>query len=507
MLRLRQLAETLKPHTNTESRGDIGLIGLAVMGQNLILNAADHGYTVVAYNRTVAKVDHFIANEAKGKSIIGARSIQELVDNLKRPRRIILLVKAGDAVDAFINQLLPYLEKDDIIIDGGNSHFPDSNRRYEELKQKGIRFVGSGVSGGEEGARYGPSLMPGGAEEAWPHIKEIFQSIAAKSEGEPCCDWVGPAGAGHYVKMVHNGIEYGDMQLISEAYYIMKTVGGLTNKEIGDVFAQWNKGVLDSFLIEITRDILYYNDEDGTPLVEKILDQAGQKGTGKWTAMNALDLGIPLTLVGEAVFARCLSAVKSERVKASSILPGPEIPKDAIKDKKEFIDNLEQALYASKIISYAQGFMLIREAAKEYGWELNFPAIALMWRGGCIIRSVFLGEITKAFKESPDLENLLFHQFFTDAVVKAQSGWRKTVSLCAEYGIPAPAFTTALSFYDGYRTAYLPANLLQAQRDYFGAHTFKVLPEKANDHLKVGESIHINWTGKGGNVSATTYDA
>ncbi|CDR46004.1 CYFA0S21e00672g1_1 [Cyberlindnera fabianii] len=488
-------------------QGDIGLIGLAVMGQNLILNAADHGYTVVAYNRTVSKVDHFLENEAKGKSIIGAHSIQELVDNLKRPRRIILLVKAGAAVDAFIDQLLPYLEKDDIIIDGGNSHFPDSNRRYEELKAKGINFVGSGVSGGEEGARYGPSLMPGGAVEAWPHIKDIFQSISAKSDGEPCCDWVGPAGAGHYVKMVHNGIEYGDMQLISEAYYIMKTVGGLTNKEIGDVFAKWNKGVLDSFLVEITRDILYFNDDDGTPLVEKILDQAGQKGTGKWTAMNALDLGIPLTLVGEAVFARCLSAVKTERVKASKILPGPQVPKDAIKDKQQFIDDLEQALYASKIISYAQGFMLIAEAAREYKWELNFPAIALMWRGGCIIRSVFLGEITKAFKDQPKLENLLFHKFFADAVTKAQSGWRETVSLCVKYGIPAPAFTTALSFYDGYRTEYLPANLLQAQRDYFGAHTFKVLPEKANDKLKEGEYIHINWTGKGGNVSASTYDA
>lgn len=505
--RLSQLVSHIKPSTNTVPSGDIGLIGLAVMGQNLILNAADHGFTVVAYNRTVSKVDHFLENEAKGKSIIGAHSIQELVDNLKRPRRIILLVKAGAAVDAFIDQLLPYLEKDDIIIDGGNSHYPDSNRRYDELKAKGISFVGSGVSGGEEGARYGPSLMPGGDEAAWPHIKDIFQSIAAKSDGEPCCDWVGPAGSGHYVKMVHNGIEYGDMQLISEAYDIMKRVGGFTNKEIGDVFAQWNKGVLDSFLIEITRDIMYYNDDDGTPLLEKILDSAGQKGTGKWTAINALDLGMPVTLIGEAVFARCLSALKSERVYASKTLPGPQIPKDAIKDRKQFVDDLEQALYASKIISYAQGFMLIREAAKEYGWKLNNPAIALMWRGGCIIRSVFLAEITAAYRENPDLENLLFNKFFSDAITKAQSGWRETISLTTKYGIPTPAFSTALAFYDGYRSAKLPANLLQAQRDYFGAHTFKVLPEFANDKLPKDAAIHINWTGRGGDVSASTYEA
>ncbi|CUS22464.1 LAQU0S05e05952g1_1 [Lachancea quebecensis] len=485
----------------------MGLIGLAVMGQNLILNAADHGYTVVAYNRTVSKVDHFIENEAKGKPIIGAHSIQELVDNLKRPRRIVLLVKAGAAVDAFIEQLLPYLEKGDIIIDGGNSHYPDSNRRYEELKGKGIYFVGSGVSGGEEGARYGPSLMPGGAEEAWPHIKEIFQAISAKSDGEPCCDWVGPAGAGHYVKMVHNGIEYGDMQLITEAYDIMKRVGGFSDKEIGDVFAKWNTGVLDSFLIEITRDILRYDDKDGTPLVEKIMDSAGQKGTGKWTAINALDLGMPVTLIGEAVFARCLSSLKSERVRAASILPGPEVAKDAVKDKQQFVDDLEQALYASKIISYAQGFMLIREAGKTYNWKLNNPAIALMWRGGCIIRSVFLAEITKAYRENPELENLLFNKFFTDAITKAQTGWRKTIALASTQGIPTPAFSTALSFYDGYRSERLPANLLQAQRDYFGAHTFRVLPECASKDLPEGQDIHINWTGRGGNISASTYQA
>lgn len=477
------------------------------MGQNLILNAADHGYTVVAYNRTVSKVDHFLENEAKGKSIIGAHSVKELIDNLKRPRRIILLVKAGAAVDAFIEQLLPYLDKGDIIIDGGNSHFPDSNRRYEELKGKGIYFVGSGVSGGEEGARYGPSLMPGGAEEAWPHIKEIFQAISAKSDGEPCCDWVGPAGAGHYVKMVHNGIEYGDMQLITEAYDIMKRVGGFTDKEIGEVFTKWNKGVLDSFLIEITRDILLYDDVDGTPLVEKILDSAGQKGTGKWTAINALDLGMPVTLIGEAVFARCLSSLKDERIRASKVLPGPTIAKDVVKDRQQFVDDLEQALYASKIISYAQGFMLIREAGKTYGWKLNNPAIALMWRGGCIIRSVFLAEITKAYRENPELENLLFNNFFTEAITKAQQGWRRTIGLAATWGIPTPAFSTALGFYDGYRSERLPANLLQAQRDYFGAHTFKVLPECADDHLPAGQDIHINWTGKGGNVSASTYQA
>lgn len=479
------------------------------MGQNLILNAADHGFTVVAYNRTVSKVDHFIANEAKGKSIIGVHSIPELIANLKKPRRIMLLVKAGFAVDAFIQQVLPHLDQGDIIIDGGNSHFPDTNRRYAELKDKGILFVGSGVSGGEEGARYGPSLMPGGHEDAWPYLKDIFQSISAKSDGEPCCDWVGPAGAGHYVKMVHNGIEYGDMQLICEAYDIMKRLGGFTDKEIGNVFATWNKGVLDSFLIEITRDILLYDDVDGTPLVEKIMDTAGQKGTGKWTAINALDLGMPVTLIGEAVFSRCLSAIKAERVKASGLLTGPEIPAGIVtaENKQQFVDDLEQALYASKIISYTQGFMLIREAAREYGWKLNNPAIALMWRGGCIIRSVFLAEITKAFRETPDLENLLFNQFFKSAIDKAQSGWRKTLALGIQYGIPTPAFSTALAFYDGYRSARLPANLLQAQRDYFGAHTFKVLPEAASDNLPLGEDIHINWTGRGGNISASTYIA
>ncbi|KAK4691281.1 hypothetical protein P7C71_g5682, partial [Lecanoromycetidae sp. Uapishka_2] len=486
--------------------GDFGLIGLAVMGQNLIMNVADHKFTVVAFNRTVAKVDRFMDHEAKGyENIVGAHSMEEFVLKLKKPRRIMLLVMAGKPVDDFINALLPFVEKGDIIIDGGNSHFPDTNRRARSLAEKGIRFVGTGVSGGEEGARYGPSLMPGGNEEAWPFIKDIFQSIAAKSDGEPCCDWVGDEGAGHYVKMVHNGIEYGDMQLICEAYDIMKRGLGLSSKEMSEVFTEWNKGVLDSFLIEITRDVLKFDDDDGKPLVEKILDSAGQKGTGKWTAINALDLGMPVTLIGEAVFARCLSSLKQERGRASQVLAGP---KPEFKgDKKEFLANLEQALYASKIISYAQGFMLIQNAAKEYKWKLNKPSIALMWRGGCIIRSVFLKDITSAYRKNPDLENLLFDDFFNKAIHHAQSGWRDIVSKSALWGIPTPAFSTALSWYDGYRTKDLPANLLQAQRDYFGAHTFKIKPEFASEKYPEGKDNHVNWTGRGGDVSASTYQA
>jgi len=437
------------------------------MGQNLILNMADKGFTVAAYNRTVSKVDHFIANEAKGKSIVGAHSIEELCSQLKTPRKIILLVKAGDAVDSFIAQLEPFLEKGDIIIDGGNSHFPDSNRRTIELEKKGLLFVGSGVSGGEEGARHGPSLMPGGSPAAWPHIKEIFQKTAAQSDGQPCCDWVGEQGAGHYVKMVHNGIEYGDMQLITEAYDILKRGFGMKEPEIAAVFEKWNTGVLDSYLIEITTEILKYNDEDGVPLVTKILDSASQKGTGKWTAINALDLGMPVTLIGEAVFARCLSSIKEERVRASKVLSGPAI-ENFTGDKQQFIDDLEQALYASKMISYAQGFMLMRQAAVEYGWNLNYAGIALMWRGGCIIRSVFLGDITSAYEKNPKLENLLFDDFFNQAIHKAQPGWRRIIAQTALWGIPTPAFSTALSFFDGYRTERLPASLLQAQRDYFG---------------------------------------
>lgn len=483
------------------------LTAVANRGQNLILNMADHGFTICAFNRTVSKVDRFLANEAKGKSIVGAHSTEEFVSKLKKPRRVMLLVQAGKAVDDWIETLIPLLERGDIIIDGGNSHFPDSNRRTQYLASKGFRFVGSGVSGGEEGARYGPSMMPGGQEDAWPYIKEIFQSIAAKSDGEPCCDWVGDEGAGHYVKMVHNGIEYGDMQLISEAYDIMKRGLGMSSKEIGDVLAKWNKGVLDSFLIEITRDIMYYNDDDGTALVEKILDKAGQKGTGKWTAINALDLGMPVTLIAEAVLSRCLSAIKDERVVASKKLEFVGRANKFEGNKEQFLEDLEQALYASKIISYAQGFMLMQEAAKEYGWKLNKPSIALMWRGGCIIRSVFLKDITAAYRKDNDLQNLLFDDFFNKAIHKAQPGWRDVVAKSALLGIPTPAFSTALSWFDGYRTKDLPANLLQAQRDYFGAHTFRIKPEDASEKYPVGQDIHVNWTGRGGNVSASTYQA
>jgi len=466
----------------------------------------DKGFTVVAYNRTTSKVDDFLANQAKGTKVQGAHSVQELVLKLKRPRKIILLVKAGPAVDSFIGQLEPYLEKGDIIIDGGNSHYPDSIRRTKELEIKGLLFVGSGVSGGEEGARYGPSLMPGGSPDAWPAIKEIFQATAAQVNGEPCCDWVGETGAGHYVKMVHNGIEYGDMQLIAEAYDILKRGLGLHEQEIADIFEKWNKGVLDSFLIEITANILKFNDDDDVPLVTKILDQAGQKGTGKWTAIAALDAGTAVTLIGEAVFARCLSAIKEERTRASKIIAGPQ--KEPFHgDKQQFIDDLEQALYASKIISYTQGFMLMRETAKELKWNLNYAGIARMWRGGCIIKSVFLGDITSAYGKNPQLESLLFDDFFNKAVHNAQPGWRRIIAQVVLWGIPSPAFSTALAFFDGYRSEIVPANLIQAQRDYFGAHTFRVLPGKENTQLKKGQDIHINWTGRGGNVSASTYSA
>lgn len=482
-----------------EQKGDIALIGLAVMGQNLILNMNDHKFTVVAFNRTVSKVEQFLANEAKGTNIIGATSLEDMVSKLKKPRRVMLLVKAGQAVDAFIEKLVPLLEKGDIIIDGGNSEYRDTNRRCKELAAKNLLYVGSGVSGGEDGARYGPSLMPGGAGEAWPFIKDIFQSISAKSNGEPCCDWVGPEGAGHFVKMVHNGIEYGDMQLICESYHLMKDILGLSQDEMAQVFDDWNKGDLDSFLIEITRDIMKFKDSDGKYLLEKIRDTAGQKGTGKWTAIASLEYGVPVTLIGEAVFSRCLSALQAERVHASSQLKGP----DALKfkgDKKQFIDNIRQALYASKIVSYAQGFMLMRETAKELGWKLNFGGIALMWRGGCIIRSRFLGNIKQAFEKNPDLSNLLLDDFFKAEIQKSQAAWRNVVSTAVLHGIPTPAFSTALAFFDGYRSARLPANLLQAQRDYFGAHTYELLD-------KPGEFIHTNWTGHGGNVSSSTYSA
>lgn len=482
------------------TQADIGLIGLAVMGQNLALNMNDKGYLVAVFNRTVSKVDDFLKGAAKGSQIIGTHSIKEFVQKLKRPRKIILMVKAGDAVDEFIDQLLPYLEKGDIIIDGGNSHFPDTNRRVRSLKEKGILFVGAGISGGEEGARFGPSIMPGGNHDAWPFVKEIFQSISAKVDGcAACCDWVGDEGAGHYVKMVHNGIEYGDMQLICEAYDLLHRGLNMSADELSKVFAEWNQGELDSFLIEITSNIFKHKAEDGAPLVDKILDVAGQKGTGKWTVINAAELGMPLTLIGEAVFARCLSALKEERVQASKQIKGPVVQPFA-GDRAAFVRDIQQALYASKIISYAQGFMLMRQAAKDYKWELNYGNVALMWRGGCIIRSRFLGKIKEAFDKNPDLESLILAPFFQDALEKAQSSWRKVVSYAAMTGIPTPCFSTALAFFDGYRTAKLPANLLQAQRDYFGAHTYERIDKPR------GTFFHTDWIGSGTNVSAGSYN-
>jgi len=479
---------------------DIGLIGLAVMGENLVLNMESKGYTVAVFNRTVEKVDKFVDDRGKGKNIIGTHSIEEFVKSIEKPRKIILLVKAGKAVDAFIEMLIPHLDKGDIIIDGGNTHFPDTNRRTEYVESKGLLYIGTGVSGGEEGALKGPSIMPGGSKAAWNHVKPIFQDIAAKvDDGSPCCDWVGENGAGHFVKMVHNGIEYGDMQLICEAYYIMKELLKMSADEMHAVFSDWNNSELDSYLIEITRDILAFKDEDGEPLVERILDTAGQKGTGKWTGIAALDHGVPLTLIGEAVFARCLSAQKEERVKASKILSGSMI--NFTGDKKAFIDKIKDALYASKVVSYAQGYVLMKVAAKEFGWNLNYGGIALMWRGGCIIRSIFLGKIKEAFDKNPDLENLLLDPYFKDIVISAQDGWREVVSTAALNGIPVPAFSTALAYYDGYRSERLPANLLQAQRDYFGAHTYERTDKPR------GEFFHTNWTGRGGDTSSSTYNA
>ena len=482
-----------------EPKGDIALIGLAVMGQNLILNMNDHGYTVVAYNRTVSKVDEFLQGAAKGRAtILGAHSIEEMAAMLKRPRRIMLMVKAGSAVDDFIELLLPHLEPGDLLIDGGNSHFPDTIRRTRYLEGKGFLYIGTGVSGGEEGARFGPSIMPGGSSKAWPLVKEIFQAIAAKTpDGSPCCDWVGENGAGHYVKMTHNGIEYGDMQLICEAYQLMKEGLGMSADEMHRVFAKWNKGELDSYLIEITRDILAYKDEDGAALVEKILDTAGQKGTGKWTSVSSLDLGIPVTLIAEAVYARCLSALKDERVTASKLLSGPGTV--LTKGKRKFVEDIRQALLASKIISYAQGYMLMREAAKENGWNLNYGGIALMWREGCIIRSVFLGKIKEAFDKNPGLSNLLLDDYFKSVIERCQPSWRRVVAKAVQLGVPVPSFSTALAFFDGYRSARLPANLLQAQRDYFGAHTYERIDRPR------GQFFHTNWTGRGGDVSSSTY--
>ena len=483
-----------------EPKADIAVIGLAVMGQNLILNMNDAGFTVVAFNRTVAKVDEFLNHEAKGTNVIGAHSFEEMAALLKRPRRVMLMVKAGKPVDEFIEHLLPHLEAGDIIIDGGNSLFEDTARRTKYVESKGLLYIGTGVSGGEEGARRGPSIMPGGSPAAWPHVKEIFQRISAKvDDGSPCCDWVGENGAGHYVKMVHNGIEYGDMQLICEAYNLMKTGLGLNADEMHAIFAEWQQGELNSYLVEITRDILAYKDADGLPLVDKILDTAGQKGTGKWTVISSQDLGIPITLIAEAVYARCISALKDERVAAAKKLKGP---RPAIRnERKAFIEDIRRALYASKICSYAQGYMLMRAAAKEYGWNLNYGGIALMWRGGCIIRSVFLGKIKEAFDKNAALTNLLLDPFFKQAIKESQRSWRNVVATAAKKGIPVPAMSTALAFYDSYRSERLPANLLQAQRDYFGAHTYERLDQPR------GQFFHTNWTGRGGSTASGTYTA
>jgi 6-phosphogluconate dehydrogenase len=482
-----------------KQKADIGLIGLAVMGENLVLNMESKGYTVAVFNRTVEKVDKFIAGRGAGKNFIGAQSIKELCDSLEKPRKVMMLVKAGQAVDDFIELLIPHLEEGDIIIDGGNTHFPDTVRRTKYVESKGLLYIGTGVSGGEEGALLGPSIMPGGSPAAWEHVKDIFQSIAAKVEDNvPCCDWVGEDGAGHFVKMVHNGIEYGDMQIINEAYHIMKDLMGMNADEMHEVFKEWNKGDLDSYLIEITRDILAFKDEDGEALVEKILDTAGQKGTGKWTGITALDLGIPLTLIGEAVFSRCLSAQKDIRVKASKVLSGPT--KNFIGDKAAFIADLKDAVFASKIISYAQGYDLMMEAAKEYNWHLNYGGIALMWRGGCIIRSAFLGDIKKAFDKNPALENLLLDPYFKEKIEQAQAGWRRVAAAAIINGIPVPALTSALNYFDGFRSERLPANLLQAQRDYFGAHTYERIDKPR------GEFFHTNWTGRGGDTASTTYE-
>jgi 6-phosphogluconate dehydrogenase len=483
-------------------KADIGLIGLAVMGQNLVLNLDDHGFTVAVFNRTVATVDDFLNDGAQGTQVVGAHSIKELVASLKRPRRVILLVKAGRPVDEFIETLIPLLETGDIIIDGGNSDYRDTIRRTAAVESRGLLYIGTGVSGGEEGARRGPSIMPGGSPAAWPHLKPIFQAIAAKvNDGTPCCDWVGENGAGHFVKMVHNGIEYGDMQLICESYHFLKAGLGLTHGEMQGVFAEWNEGKLDSYLIEITRDILGFRDDSGTPLVEKILDSAGQKGTGKWTQAAALEMGVPLTLIGEAVMARFLSVLKDERVVASQALAGPPSISFTNRERTDFINDIRDALYASKIVSYAQGYMLMRAAACGYGWKLNYGGIALMWRGGCIIRSAFLGKIKDAFEADPSLNNLLLDPYFQGQIEAAQGAWRRVVSRAVEGGIPVPAMSSALAFFDGYRSSRLPTNLLQAQRDYFGAHTYERLDQPR------GEFFHTNWTGRGGKATSGSYEA
>ena len=480
-------------------KADIGLIGLAVMGENLATNMASRGFTVAVFNRSTDKVDSFLSRRGKNGNFIGCHNPQELVDALQKPRRIFMMVKAGAAVDALIEQLVPLLEEGDILIDGGNSHYPDTIRRTSYLESKGLLYVGCGVSGGEEGALKGPSMMPGGSPAAWEFVKPIFQAICAKVEdGTPCCDWVGENGAGHFVKMVHNGIEYGDMQLICEAYQLMRDTLGMTSAEMSEVFAEWNRSELNSYLIEITSDILRY-EENGEITVEKILDRAGQKGTGKWTSITALDEGIPLTLISEAVFARCLSAQKDERVRAAALYQR-EIP-SFTGNRTETLENLRRALYASKIVSYAQGYALMRAAAKTQGWNLNYGGIALMWRGGCIIRSIFLGRIKEAFDKDPKLDNLLLDDYFLRTMNELIPAWRETVALAVRSGIPMPAFSSALSWFDGYTCESLPANLLQAQRDYFGAHTYERIDAPR------GEYFHTNWTGCGGETASSSYNA
>jgi 6-phosphogluconate dehydrogenase len=481
-------------------KADIGLIGLAVMGENLVMNMESKGFTVAVYNRTTSKVDKFVEGRAKGKNIIGTHSLEELVDNLAKPRKVMMMVKAGAAVDSMIDTLLPLLDDGDIIIDGGNSNYGDTIRRTAYVEAAGKLYIGTGVSGGEEGALNGPSLMPGGSPAAWEAVKPIFQKICAHVEsGEPCCDWVGENGAGHFVKMVHNGIEYGDMELICECYQMMRYLLGLSDDEMSEIFKAWNKTELDSYLIEITGDILAYKDEDGSALVEKILDTAGQKGTGKWTGISALEEGVPLTLIGEAVFARCLSAMKDDRVEAAKAYPR-EIP--AFQgNKEEFIEQMRKALFASKIISYAQGYTLMRTAAKTYNWNLNYGGIALMWRGGCIIRSTFLGKIKEAYDNNPELSNLLLDPFFKETIKNCVESWRQVVATATLAGIPIPALSSALSYFDGYTSEKLPANLLQAQRDYFGAHTYERLDTPR------GEFFHTNWTGRGGDTHSETYIA
>ncbi len=479
--------------SSTEPRADIGLVGLAVMGQNLVLNMADHGYTVAVYNRTTSVTEEFVSGPAADASVIGCETLEELVRSLKAPRRVMLMVKAGGAVDAVIAQLAELLDPGDIIIDGGNSLYTDSIRRTREVEDRGLLFIGTGVSGGEEGARHGPSIMPGGSEAAWPAVKPILQDISAKTEdGTPCCDWVGADGAGHYVKMVHNGIEYGDMQVIAEAYALMRA-SGMSHQQMSETFRGWGEGVLDSYLVDITADILAFVDEDGSPMVEKILDRAGQKGTGKWTAISSMELAQPVSLVAEAVFARIVSSFKDERVRASAILEGPAGQVDLA------ADDIRDALYASKIVSYAQGFMLLRAAAEEYGWDLDLGRIASLWREGCIIRARFLDDITAAYDRQPDLENLLLDPFFTDAMTGAQAGWRRVIAAAVEAGIAVPAYSSALAFFDAYRSETLPANLIQAQRDYFGAHTYERVDQER------GRFFHTDWTGHGGGTTSTSY--